>query len=109
MLVEPVALKFPKLKIILGHCGFPWVWEAWSLVVRHTNVYVDISAFSNLYDHFPWDAYSKYGAEDKILFATDNPLFGFQDTLNALSAVGLSEEFNQKIKGDNAAHLLQLS
>jgi predicted TIM-barrel fold metal-dependent hydrolase len=109
MLIEPVALKFPNLKIILGHCGFPWVWDVWSLVVRHTNVYVDISAFSNLYDHFPWDAYSKYGAEDKILFATDNPLFGFRDTLDALRAVGLSDEFKRKILGDNAAHLLQLS
>ena len=109
MLVEPVSLKFPELKIILGHCGFPWVWEAWSLVTRHANVYLDISAFINLYDHIPWDAYSKYGAEDKILFATDNPLFSFQDTLNALSAVGLSNGFKQKILGENARHLLQLS
>jgi predicted TIM-barrel fold metal-dependent hydrolase len=31
MLVEPVALRYPDLKIILGHCGFPWHWEAWSL------------------------------------------------------------------------------
>jgi predicted TIM-barrel fold metal-dependent hydrolase len=108
MLIEPVALKFPDLKIVLGHCGFPWVWEAWSLVLRHPNVYVDISAFSNLYEHFPWDAYSKCGAEDKILFATDNPLFSFQETLDSLNAVGLSDEFKRKVLGDNAAHLLQL-
>ena len=109
MLIEPVALKFPNLKIILGHCGFPWIWDAWSLVVRHANVYVDISVYNKLYNHFPWDAYSKYGAEDKILFATDNPLGSFQDTLDSLSAVGLSDEFKQKIQGDNAARLLQLS
>ena len=48
MLVEAVALRYPDLKIILGHCGFPWPWEAWSLVVRHTNVYLDISAYSDL-------------------------------------------------------------
>lgn len=53
MLVEPVALKYPKLKIILGHCGVPWQWEAWSLVVRHPNVYLDISANPNLYHHLP--------------------------------------------------------
>jgi len=28
MLIEPVAHKFRDLKIVLGHCGFPWVWEA---------------------------------------------------------------------------------
>jgi uncharacterized protein len=90
MLVEPVALKYPGLKIILGHCGFPWHWETWSLVVRHTNLYMDISAFANLYHHLPWDAYIKSGAEDKILFASDHPLFGFKETLSALKNVNLS-------------------
>jgi len=108
MLVEPVALKYPDLKIVLGHCGFPWQWEAWSLVVRHPNVYLDISAYANLYNHLPWDAYSKYGAEDKILFATDYPLFGFKDTLNALKGVHLSAEFEKKILRDNAMKLLGL-
>ena len=66
MLVEPVALKYPDLKVVLGHCGFPWVWETWSLVVRHPNVYIDVSAYISLYNHFPWDAYSKFNAEDKV-------------------------------------------
>jgi len=108
MLVEPVAHKFPDLKIVLGHCGFPWQWEAWSLVVRHPNMYVDISAFPKLYNHMPWDAYSKFDAEHKVLFASDNPLFGFQETLDALDAVDISAEFKQKIKGENAAALLGL-
>jgi predicted TIM-barrel fold metal-dependent hydrolase len=106
MLVEAVALRYPDLKIILGHCGFPWPWEAWSLVVRHTNVYLDISAYSDLYHHLPWDAYSKYGAEDKVLFATDYPLFGFQQTMDALNEVDLSAEFREKILGENARRLL---
>lgn len=108
MLIEPVAHRYPDLKIVLGHCGFPWVWEAWSLVVRHPNVYVDISAYANLYNHFPWDAYSKFDVEDKVLFATDHPLFGFQDVLDALNLVDISEEFKNKIRGENAVRLLGL-
>ena len=107
MLVEAVALRYPDLKIILGHCGFPWPWEAWSLVVRHTNVYLDISAYSDLYNRLPWDAYSKY-AEDKVLFATDYPLFGFQQTMDALSEVDISPEFRGKILGENARRLLEI-
>lgn len=108
MLVEPVALKFPELKIVLGHCGFPWVWEAWSLVVRHPNVHLDISAYYDLYNHMPWDAYSKSDAEDKILFATDYPLRGFRETLDALEGLDISSEFKKKILGENAKRLLKV-
>jgi len=109
MLVEPVALKYPDLKLVLGHCGFPWVWEAWSLVVRHPNVYVDISVYINLYNHFPWDAYSKFNAENKVLFATDYPHREWKETLAALDSVGLTKDFKMKILGKNAQRLLDLT
>jgi predicted TIM-barrel fold metal-dependent hydrolase len=109
MLIEPVALKYPNLKIVMGHCGFPWVWEAWSLAVRHPNVYVDISAYPKLYNHFPWDAYTKYahfGAEDKVLFATDYPAHTWEETLQALNGVDISLEFKENILSKNAQRLL---
>jgi len=109
MLVEFLALKYPDLPIVLGHCGFPWIWETWSLVIRHANVYVDISGYPDLYEYIPWDAYSKYFAEDKVLFATDYPIRGFKITLEALNKIGISAEFKQKITGGNAAKLLGLS
>ncbi|HXZ94627.1 MAG TPA: amidohydrolase family protein, partial [Dehalococcoidia bacterium] len=108
MLLEPVTLRYPDLRIILGHCGFPWPWDTWSLVVRHANVYVDISAYSNLYNHFPWDAYMKYGLESKILFATDYPMISFKEGLSALKALNLPGDFEKKILGENAIRLLGL-
>jgi len=108
MLVEPVALKYPDLKIVLGHCGFPWVWEVWSLVIRHPNVYVDISAYIDLYKYFPWDAYIKYGAEEKVLFATDYPVRTWKQALAALNEVDISADFKRKILGENAKKLLNL-
>jgi predicted TIM-barrel fold metal-dependent hydrolase len=108
MLVEPVALKFPELRLVLGHCGFPWVWESWSMAVRHPNVYVDISAFPDLYDHFPWSAYTASGAENKLLFATDNPLLNFSDCVEAVKALPISDDFRSAIFGGNAQALLHL-
>ena len=108
MLVEPVAHKYPDLKIVLGHCGFPWVWETWSLVLRHANVFVDISAYITLYNHFPWDAYIKFNLEHKILFATDYPLCNWKDALDALKSMDISSEFKEKILGENAKRLLKL-
>jgi hypothetical protein len=109
MLIEPVALKFPTLKIVLGHCGFPWVWESWSMAARHENVYVDISAFKDLYDAFPWQAYSASGIEHKLLFATDNPLNNFSDCVAAVHALPISGEFKDAIFRLNAQKLLNIS
>ncbi len=106
MLIEPVAHKFRDLKIVLGHCGFPWVWEVWSLITRHMNVYMDISAYTELYNHMPWDAYTKYNVEHKVLFATDYPLVSFDETLAALNNAEISEEFRNKILHENVGALL---
>jgi uncharacterized protein len=106
MLIEPVALRYPELVIVMGHGGFPWPLEAWSVAARHSNVYIDISAYPDLYNYFPWDAYTKYNAEHKVLFATDNPLRGFKETLDALDGCDISPEFREKIKGGNAERLL---
>jgi predicted TIM-barrel fold metal-dependent hydrolase len=108
MLIEPVALQFPNLRIVLGHCGFPWVWESWSLAIRHPNVYVDISAFVNLYDQFPWRAYTAEPIEHKLLFATDNPLARFSDCVEAVRALAISDDFRTAILGTNAQAVLRL-
>ncbi|OGP69820.1 MAG: hypothetical protein A2169_02160 [Deltaproteobacteria bacterium RBG_13_47_9] len=108
MLIEPVARKYPRLKIVLGHVGVPWIWEAWSVVIRNPNVYLDISAYPDFYKHIPWEAYSRYGAEHKILFATDYPFTDIKETLVALDAVDISTEFKKKILSENAARLLNI-
>lgn len=108
LLVEPVALRFPSLKIVLGHCGFPWTWESWSMAARHQNVYVDISAFTHLYHRFPWDAYAALAMEHKLLFATDNPIAGFSESLKAFRALPISEDFKEAVLGTNAEKLLNL-
>lgn len=109
MLLEPVALEFPEMKLVLGHCGFPWVWETWSLIARHKNVYLDLSAYHMLYNHMPWDAYTKFGVEHKLLFATDYPIADFKTVLDAIDQLDISDEFKTKIKGENAARLLGLN
>ena len=53
----------------------------------------------DLYNYFPWDAYTKYNAEHKVLFASDNPLSGFRETLDALDACDISAGVQGKDQG----------
>jgi predicted TIM-barrel fold metal-dependent hydrolase len=43
-LVDEVAVQFPHLKIILAHAGRFWYQETLTMMRRHPNIYVDISA-----------------------------------------------------------------
>ena len=43
ILLDEIALRYPKLKIVIAHLGHPWFDEAIAVVRRHPHVYADIS------------------------------------------------------------------
>ena len=106
MLIDEVAMRHEDLVIIIGHLGTPWFWDTYSVVLRHPNVYVDISAHPELYMYFPWDAYTKGNIENKVLFGSDYPLCQWSQILQALKELPISEGFKKKILEINAAKLL---
>lgn len=70
--IDDVAVDFPNLKIILAHGGRPlWQKEAFFLVRRHPNVYLEISSIppSKLLEYFP----RLEEVASKTLFGTDWP------------------------------------
>ncbi len=108
MLVDELAMRNPDLKIIIGHMGTPWFWDAYSVVIRHPNVHVDISAHPDLYKYFPWDAFSTGNIEEKVLFASDHPLCHWNNILPAIERLPISSSFKKKILGRNAKKLLKI-
>ncbi len=104
-----LAMRYPELTIIMGHCACPWFWEAWSVCYRHENVYLDVSAYAELYHHFPWDAFSKCGLEHKLLFATDYPLEDFRSCTEAVEKLPISDSFKRKIFAENALRILRIN
>jgi hypothetical protein len=106
MLIDTMAMRNEELKIVIGHMGTPWFWDTYSVVLRHENVYVDISAHPDLYNYFPWDAYVNYGIDHKVLFASDYPLCQWAKILPAVKALPVSTGFKKRILGENAAKLL---
>lgn len=107
MRIDDLAMRFPELTIIVGHMGTPWFWDTYSIVIRHPNVYVDISAHPALYQYFPWDAFAQYNADHKVLFASDHPLTHWNQIIPAVEQLPISEGYKQKIYRKNAQNLLK--
>ncbi len=108
LLIDDLALRHKDLTIIIGHMGVPWMWDAWSVVSRHENVYIDISAYPNLYNWFPWDAFITEDLSHKILFASDYPLIHYSQIFNAFEKVQINDSLRKAILEKNASKLLRL-
>ena len=89
VLLQPIALRFPRLRMIIAHMGHPWIAETMVLIRKHRHLYSDISA---LY-YRPWQFYNalvlamEYGVLDRLLFGTDYPFTTPASTIDALRRV----------------------
>ena len=84
--IEPVAVKYPDLKLILAHLGHPYEGECIVTIRKHPNVYADVSAL-----HYrPFQLYQslmlvqEYGVWNKLLFGTDFPFTTVNDSADGI-------------------------
>ncbi len=110
-MIDDVAFDFPDLKIICSHLGGWQYMDLIGLLVRHSNVFADISFWplNPLYtDLVPWGLLEK-AVPEKILFGSDYPAGQTpKEAAEAVKKLPVSESFKAKILGDNAARLLRL-
>jgi predicted TIM-barrel fold metal-dependent hydrolase len=121
--VEPVALKYPDLTMVLAHMGHPWFSDCIAVVRKQPNVFCEVSALF----YRPWQYYNilieaqEYKIVDKIYFGTDFPfskvgesvdgLLNINDQLEGTKLPRVSDETKTRIlqadpfkawwKGDN--------
>jgi predicted TIM-barrel fold metal-dependent hydrolase len=123
-LVDEVAVHFPDLKIIMAHAGRFWYQETLTMMRRHPNVYVDISAtVGKALGHGLLLALlvaikEVVGDVDRVLFASDYPwytpkrmaelLHGAAQASRALpEALQITGPDVDKITSGNARRLLE--
>jgi len=111
--VEPVAMAYPDLVMVMAHMGHPWYEDCIVVSRKQPNVYCEISALS----YRPWQYYNiliaaqEYRITDKIFFGTDFPfarvgesvdgLLGINDQLEGTRLPRVSEETMQRILASN--------
>lgn len=87
--IDEVAIRFPRLRIVIAHMGHPWIDDALVVVRKHPNVYADVSALHPR----PWQLYNglvsavEYGVAHKLLYGTDWPFAEHAPSVAGLRAV----------------------
>lgn len=105
--IDDVLVDFPDLKVIMAHGGRPlWMDEAFFLLRRSPNVYLDISSIppKRLLNYFPWIE----RVAGQTMFGSDWPGPGVPDlgkNIEDFYALPLAEESKRKILRETAVAL----
>jgi uncharacterized protein len=87
--VDPVARRWPDLKMVLAHMGHPWYEECIVVVRKHPNVFAEVSALF----YRPWQFWNilvtaqEYLVIDKIFWGTDFPFSRVDESIDGLRNV----------------------
>ena len=125
VLLDAAGRHFPDMRLIIAHCGIPWIHEALFMLTKHPNFYTEISYHiatvtrEGLY-RFLLDAKQFFVPLEKIFFGTDYPGFLYDPVHLSEKLMTVNEEARRMgtpeipqhelegIMGDNFARLLGL-
>lgn len=105
----PVLEKFKNLTVIGAHLGGWSIWDkACDAYKDIPNFYVDCSSsFNYIKPELARDIIRRYGA-DKVLFATDYPMWDYKTEIEYFLSLGLDENEIRSILSMNAKKLFNL-
>jgi predicted TIM-barrel fold metal-dependent hydrolase len=113
--LEEAAQEFPRLRIVIAHCGWPWVEEALLLALKYRTVYLDTSI---VYSGTPADALRHVLAERigldvlerslsrQLLFGSNYPRADIRRTARGVAALPISPFLRDRLTEANAKELL---
>jgi predicted TIM-barrel fold metal-dependent hydrolase len=107
IVLDEICAFFPELKIIMAHGGDPWAAVCVKLMLKWQNLYYMSSAFAPR--HLPKEVvhYMNTRGPDRIMWASDYPLLGFDRCATEIEAMDLrDEERRRKFGRDNARRVI---
>jgi predicted TIM-barrel fold metal-dependent hydrolase len=105
--MDSVMKKFPRLKLILGHGGYPRITEALALALKWPSVTIS----SDVYTFWPGGQIYQQNIEmlqDQFVYGSAFPFGNFVETLDQTMALPLSSQAMEKYLYTNAVNLLKL-
>lgn len=113
LLLDEIAVKFPQLKIVLTHLGTLWHNEAFMVVEKNTNVYIDTAAYVyEIPQLLTLDLIERLGPH-KFIFGTDYPTpfagktHRMKDFVDCILGLKLPEDIKEGIFSKNFEEMLK--
>lgn len=102
---DRMARRFPKVPLLMAHCGFFWEWElAIELAMENDNLYLETSRVPGFETS---KIFEKLGAE-KVIWGTDGPFCDYEWEYKKIERYAKTEHDFDMIMGGNIANLLKL-
>lgn len=79
-LLDEVGIRFPDLKVIVAHLGFPWVEEGICLLAKHQNFHADLAYWGA----FPPEKILRHLEDFRIFCSFDKLLYGSENSHTAI-------------------------
>jgi predicted TIM-barrel fold metal-dependent hydrolase len=111
--LDRVASHFPDLRLIACHGAWPWVTELVAVARRHPNVFIDFGGLAPKYVGQPgtgWEVLRRFMENlltNRVLFATDWPVFSMQRALKEWHEMGLRPSTVDALTRTNILRLLK--
>ena len=106
--LDEVAVDFPRMKIVMAHFGYPWFYEAMSIVLRNPNVFFNIAGWAPR--RVPEDVIRQINGPlaGKALFGSDYPLISRVRIMKELDELPLKDGIKELLTKENPKRLLDL-
>jgi len=106
--LDEVAVDFPRMKIVMAHFGYPWFYEAMSIVLRNPNVFFNIAGWAprRIPDHVIQQMNGPLAG--KALFGSDYPLISRVRIMKELDELPLKDGIKELLTKENPKRLLDL-
>ncbi|MBD3648740.1 MAG: amidohydrolase [Pseudomonadales bacterium] len=99
---DEVAFHFPELRLIMTHCGQPWVEEAISTLAHWDNVYMCCCAVAPKYWQDNFVQFINTRGKEKMMFGTEYPTIDWQRGRDEIEALQLRDSVQSLFFFENA-------
>jgi uncharacterized protein len=104
---DEVAFHFPELRLIMTHCGQPWIDEAISTIAHWDNVYMSCCAVAPKYWPEQFVQFINTRGKEKMMFGTEYPTIAWDRGRAEVDALPLRDNVLPLFLNQNAMRAYQ--